>query len=129
MFEDEPITPSEIDAIHRLPSRGKTGPIIVRFTGRKRRDKVLERGREINNYDLKRVGIDNQNKIYINEDLSPYMKKLAYFCRKLRKEKIIAKTKSEYGIIKIKIREDDHRWKKITHEQDLMDIFPDYNFD
>ena len=120
MFEDDPITPSEIDAIHRLPSRGKTKPIIVRFTGRKRRDRVLERGREINNYDLKRVGIDN---------LSPYMKKHAYFWRKLCREKIIAKTKSEYGIIKIKIREDDHRWKKIMHKQDLMDIFPDYNFD
>ena len=43
-FEDDPITSSEIDAIHHLPSRGKTNPIIFRFSGRKRRDDVLERG-------------------------------------------------------------------------------------
>ena len=103
-FEDDPITSSEIDAIHCLPICGKTKPIIIRFSGRKRRDDVLECGREINKYELNRFGIDKQNKMYINENLSPYMKTLAYYCRKLRREKL---TRSENGNIKIKLREND----------------------
>ena len=127
-FKEDPITSTEIDAIHRLPSRGITKPVIIRFTGRKRRDDVFERGKDLNKYDLTKFGIGRHQKIYINENLSQYMKTLSYYCRKLRRENLIFKTRMENGRLKIKIGEDG-RWMKICHEQDLMDNFPTYNFD
>ena len=54
------------------------------------------------------------------------MKKLAFFCRKLKRDKKIVKSTVDNGKVKIKIREND-RWK-IHHELDLMDIFPTYDF-
>ena len=127
-FKEDPITSTEIDAIHRLHSRGITKPVIIRFTGRKHRDDVFERGKDLNKCDLIKFGIGLHQKIYINDNLSQYMKTLSYYCRKLRRENLIFKTRMGNGRLKIKIREDG-RWMKICHEQDLMDIFLTYNFD
>ena len=59
-FKEDPITSTEIDTSH-----GMTKPVIIRFTGRKYRDDVLERGRDLNKYDLTKFGIGQHQKIYI----------------------------------------------------------------
>ena len=82
--EDNPLRKDEIDAIHRLPSRGDFKPVIIRFSGRKRRDEIIELNYTINDHDLAPYGIEN--KIYINDSLSPKMKTLHYHARQLRRQ-------------------------------------------
>ena len=126
-----PILPGEIAACHRLPSRnGGPKPVILRFVCRKRRNEtLLNGGKGINVYN-NYFGLENNNgitKIYINENISPYFKTIAYHCRQLLRSGKIFKSKSEYGITKIKITEDSN-WTKINHDNVLMDLFPDEDF-
>ena len=71
-------------------------PKLMLSTGRKHRD-VFERGKDLNKYDLTKFGIGRHQKIYINENLSQYMKTLLYYCRKLCHENLIFKTRMENG--------------------------------
>ena len=128
--DDDELDEKEIDAIHRLPAKeGKVKPVVMRLVSRKRRDQLLKSGRELTNMNLSFLGIKaDDDKIYVNEHFSPDIKTFSYFCRKLRREHKIFKFNTENGQIKIKLKENDKWWKKIKHEQDLVNIFPKYNF-
>ena len=64
-----------------LPTREGTKPVIIRFLGRRRRDGSISKRNKFNEIDLSDHGI---RKLYVNENLSPFMKNLAYHCRKLK---------------------------------------------
>ena len=126
-----PFHQGEIDACHRLPSRnGGSKPVILRFVCRKRRNEVLFNSREGLKIDNKYFGQDHwgHTKIYINENLSPYFKSISYHCRQLLKTGKLAKIKSDYGVSKIKLTEESH-WIKVNHDNVLMDLFPDEDFE
>ena len=123
--EDNFITEKNIDAIHRLPAKRGPKPVIVRFATRKLRNKVIALYSSINDVDHSRFGIQEGNKLYINENLSPKMKTLAYFGRVLKREKKIFKTASDYGQLKVKVNEGG-KWNKIYHERDLEDLIPGF---
>ena len=125
-----PIHPGEIAACHRLPSRnGGTKPVILRFVCRKRRNEALDFSRDgikvQNNY----FGLaDGFTKIYINENVSPYFKTIGYHCRQLLRCGKIFKSKSDYGIIKIKITEES-KWIKINHDNFFSNLPRFFYFD
>ena len=113
-----PIDPREIDACHRLPSKG-TKTTIIRFMTRKRCDEVKENRNRLKDVDLRPYGFEETRKLYINDNLSPHFKSVAYHCRCLKREE-----KIDQGFVKIKRPEKG--WTKIKHEQNLFDLFPDY---
>ena len=128
-LEDEnPLKSTDFDACHRLPAKNGPKPVIVRFVSRKRRNEVYAVRDDLNNHNHARFGVEEGQRLYINQNLSPVMKKLAYYGRKLKRENVIVKTASDYGMLKIKIKERG-RWIKIKHEFDLRSYFPNFPFD
>lgn len=71
----------DIEVVHRIKSRNskQPPPIIVQFTNRRKRNELLEqKRRKLTTGD---IGMDRNDKIYINENLSPYFKNLFWQTR------------------------------------------------
>ena len=62
----------------------------------------------------------------VNENLSPFMRKLAYYCRVLRRKGFIERVTTFKGIVKIyrTVGHDQHAASIIGHKQDLEKLFP-----
>ena len=73
----------------------------------------------------KKMGLGEDAKFYINANLCPAYKNLAYNCRLLKKQNLIADTWSRDGKVKIKLNNNNEQ-KLITHEIDLVKLFPDF---
>ena len=89
--------------LSRLPSRGDSKPVLV---SRKRRDEITELNYTIDDFDLSIYEIEN--KIYINDSLSPKMKTLHYHARQHRRQQKIYKSSTENGMLKTKLNEGDY---------------------
>ena len=122
------ICSSDIEACHRLPAKNGPKPVIVRFHSRKIRNTAFELRRSINNFDHSRFGIEENDKLWVNDNLSPMMKKLHFYARKLKRANKISRMTSDYGLLKIKIKERDN-WKRILHPDDFVGMFPNFKFD
>ena len=65
---NDPISPEEVDACHRLPGAGKSKPVIMRFIYRKRRDEHVSNGPQLNEQIIKETLGRFGNKLYVNEN-------------------------------------------------------------
>ena len=72
---------------------------------------------------INRIFNKNISKIEVFEHLTPYISKLGYICRNLKRNGSIGGTKIQKGVVKIWFRS---QWFNILHEQDLVNILPDY---
>lgn len=76
------IVQSDVQAVHRLPSKNNRKPIIIQFTNRLVRDKFLE------NCKSRRPTTDNiypdiqPGPVYVNEHMTPYYKNLMFEAKK-----------------------------------------------
>ena len=77
------ITTKEIDAYHRLGKKQKN--VIVQVINRKHFLKALRNKKKLNSIDKNAIGIPNAN-FFISENLTPANSKLAFNCRKLKRE-------------------------------------------
>ena len=100
----------DLEACHRLPSKNGPKPVIIRFANRKKRDAAFNSKKSLKGKNFKDLGIDNA--LYFNECHSPYVKKLAYYGRKLKKSNKIVQLSTTNGVIKIKTS-NESRWIKI----------------
>ena len=129
-----PIEPTDIDRCHRL-NRPKTNTkhgkvpdkpadIIVKFVSYKSKAKILtkdpmEKLREDNKHR------DDQNKLFIREDLTKARNKLHYKTRLLKKAGLIKDTFSRDGMIVVKVKvsgKTDLKQYFISSENDLKNI-------
>ena len=115
----------DLEACHRLPSKDGPKPVILRFANRKKRDAAFSTKKFLKGKNLNDIGINNA--VYFNECHSPYIKKLAYFGRKLKKSNKIAQLSTTNGVVKIKIT-NESRWIKISHELHFIQRFPNFKF-
>ena len=96
-----PLQLADIARSHRLGAPrpdARSRAIIVRFTSDRVRDTVYRARTKLKDFNAR-----NRNaQIYINDDLTTQRSKLAYECRKLKKEKRIADTWTFTGKILIK---------------------------
>ena len=118
------ITENDIEAVHRLP--GKTSPLstIVRM-----RRNLVDEVKELDNKKKLKTAPSLLNfpagtSFYVNDNLSPTMRNLAFNARQLKKKGVIADT--WFANAAVRIRTHDKRVLKITHEMDLFDHFPDF---
>lgn len=74
---NEPISESDIDACHRVPTKNQNvAPnIVLQFKCRSKRDAVLERARKIE-FSTRDFGHESSEPVLINEHLCPAMKQL-----------------------------------------------------
>ena len=69
----------------------------------------------------------NTGNIFLNEHLSPYNAKLAFYCRRLKKNNFINRMSTKKGVIKIEgyfgPGTENLKWKTIGHLNDLHNAF------
>lgn len=108
----EPITSSDIEVCHRVPTReaGKSN-VVVQFRSRQKRDSVLEKARKArvrNN----QVGIPDDARVFVNEHLCPTLKRLLSLALARKREcqwrfvwtrngKVLARKTEASGVIHI----------------------------
>ena len=81
--------------------------------------------KDLATFNLDIDGLDKDSKIYIRPSLCPYYKNLQFNCRILRRNNQIKQVRTEDdGTIKIKMFDDTY--EKITHEKDLVKLFPQF---
>ena len=80
----------------------------------------------MNQVNLETFNIPAHNKIYLNDNLSPYFKSIAYKCRSLKRRDLIIQSKIDKGLVKIK---KGSLWITVHHETVLTNLFPDIDFD
>ena len=119
---------SDIQAIHRLPSRNPIKPTIIRFTSRTTVGEIFENKVKLKNLQALNIdveGLSDESKLFIRPSLCPYNKTLAYNCRLLKRSNLIASAlTSDDGSIKIKTLE--NAFVKITHETDLTSRYKEF---
>ncbi|XP_078001141.1 uncharacterized protein LOC144453684 [Glandiceps talaboti] len=119
------ISQTDIDVSHRLPSRRqcsntKPSTIIVRFTRRTVRSNIYNARKNIKNKSTRDMNIDNndQNRVYINENLSPTNKQIFYKAnerKKMKKWKFIWTNKGKIFVKK----SEEERAIMISSEGDI----------
>ena len=117
---------SDIEAVHRLRSKVSPYPTIVRL----KRNLVDEVKRKENKKKLSTVaatlGLPEGTKIFINENQSRNMKELSYNARLLKRGGMISDT--WFSNAAVRIKKLDESVVKITHESDLYQLFPEFQF-
>lgn len=82
-----PIRESDIDVVHRVPTKDKAkSNIIVKFTSRAARDKVLREAKKMR-LNTSHLGLPGTEPIYVNEHLCPAKKVLLGCALKAKREK------------------------------------------
>ena len=82
------ITSRDVVACHRISVRSTD--VVVRMVNRKYEEKTLDNRMQINHCSKDDLGLlPNTGKIYLNVHLTPYFSKLAFYCRKLKKNRFI----------------------------------------
>ena len=107
---------------------GRNNDTILRFVNRKDAEDSLENSKKLQGFDRAAVGIANDVNIFVKQNLSPYMNKLAYFCRVLKRRSLIEKVTTFKGVIKITRMtgpDGNHRVTNIiSHKEDLLKLYP-----
>ena len=118
---DIKVNKENIEACHRLPKRRRESckRTIIRFVNRKTVEESIKSKSKLKNVN---------RQIFFAENLNKYFQKIAWLCRKLKKESIIDSFKFQNESFSIKIQGENRR-KKITNEQQLFDLFPGFFVD
>ena len=112
----------DVAACHRV---GKNNDTILRFVNRKDAEDCFVNRGKLKNIAKEAHGLGAGDNIYVRENLSPYMSKLAYFCRVLKRKDVIEKITTYKGVVKI-FRTVNYRTVSdiIGHRNDLDKLFP-----
>ena len=123
-----PCVDDDIEACHRLSSKLVPKPTIIRAK-RNLIEKIVFNRKKLENV-AATAELPPETRLFVNNNLCPHMKDLAFNCRILKKKEVIADTWSFNGILKIKMN--DGEIIRISHEVDLYNLFSefeDFTFD
>ena len=116
-----PVCPRDIQAAHRI-GRDKQRT-IVRFVNRKDAEAAISNRSTLKDVDVTSFG----TKIYIEENFCPFLSKIGYMCRQLKRSKHIFSTWMGMGRVFIKVREKD-KPSIINHPDELITDYPGFEF-
>ena len=76
---------------------------------------------------MAKINLEAGTKLFVSENLNRYFQKLGWQCRQLLRRNLIFsyKYQNESYIIKYKVKENEKQ-KKITNEDQLFDLFPEF---
>ena len=111
------ISSKDIEACHCIgKSKDNSKKTIIRFVNRKYAKKALLKRKNLKHLDKSSIGLSNSNNIIINENLTPMNNKLAFYCRKLKRDGYVEKTFSREGVVCIRCRDfQDRKTIKVLH--------------
>ena len=117
------ITSDDIEALHEVPTRRKDNKriVVVHFKSRNKRDSLLKQCKSA--LRLRNTNLSPENRIYINEHLSPENKRLFAMTTQKKIEFNYKFLWSKNGIIFLKRDEQQNAtFHKITCEDDLTKV-------
>ena len=100
---------------------------ILRFFNRKFCNLILDKKHELKKIDNAKLCFQNNVKLFVSENLSPFNQRLAWKCRELRRASKIHSTFSSKGIAKIRCKMNEPP-TFIEHDRDLTPLYPDFIF-
>ena len=119
----------EIETTHRL---GKSKKTIIRFVNRKNCSKLLSKKKELSSLSkrsLQELGFSSETQLYVQPNLTPFDEKIGYYCRELRRKKLIEKTWFYSGCNYIKLVNSSETAKiEVNHLNQLVHLFPNFTF-
>ena len=115
-------TSNETEAYHRLGKKNKN--FTVRVINRKHCLKALRNKKNLMSIDKNATGTFNAN-LFVSENLTPINSKLAFNCRKLKRDGEIEKCCTINGIVHIA---KNNKLMRIDHLKYLQELFPEYVF-
>ena len=122
---------SDVEACHRIgrSKDGKSKKTIIRIVKCKFCKKALLNRKKLSSVVMNNNEIQLKNKVFINENLTNYNSKKAFYCRKLKKASLVEKCYCRGGVVHIVTR-DGWRDKatKVFHMNQLLELFPDFIF-
>ena len=111
------LTEDNIEACHRISGNEKAG-LIVEFASRKKRDEMIYYRKKLANISIKDFGYEGDNRIYVNESLTPKRKSLIRELKAKKDEYNFKYVWSKKGIIFIR-RDENSRALRINSLIDL----------
>ena len=124
------IQSEEIEACLRFGKtdrKTKSKKTIIGFVNRKHCKKALLNKKKLNNINNNKFNFNAETKLYINENLTPMNKSIAFNCRKLKRSNIIHACYTREGIVHIK-QEESSKPFKIFHISMLYELFHNFVF-
>jgi len=128
---DVEVEDKDIEACHRLPSRKDTTKVIIRFVNRKKSEKCLKLKKKLSKLNMVDFHFSDDTKLFISENLNRYYQKLAWYCRRLKRESLIYSFifKNESFLLQTEKSQVKKNQIKISNERQLFDLFPGFFFD
>ena len=123
------VSSKDIKACHRIGKSKDNSKKTICFVNRKYAKKAPLNRKNLKHLDKSSIGLSNCNNIFINENLTPMNNKLAFYCRKLKRDGYVEKTFSREGVVCTRCRDiQDGKTIKVLHFNTLVDLFPNFNF-
>ena len=124
------VTSKDIEACHQVgKSRINSKKTIIRFVYRKFSKKALVNRKSLKTIDKSSIGLSNSSDIFINENLTPTNSKLAFHCRKLKREGFVDRNFSRDGVVCITSKNvQNGKTIKVLHFNTLVNLFPNFGF-
>ena len=123
------VSKDDFEDCHRIgKSRDNSKKTIVRFTNIKIVKDALYKRKQLKNID--KAALEMQNAmLFLNENLSEENNKIAFLCRKLKREGVITNTYTANGIVRLScVSIKNGRIQKVPHISYLFENFPDFDF-
>ena len=120
----------DIEACHLIgKSKNSSKTTTVQFINRKHTKEALVDRKGLKNIYRTSIGLEKSHGIFINENLTPTINKIAFHYREPTCNGRIDKIYSRDGIAQIVSKDIENEKKiKITHMNRLHDRFPDFDF-
>ena len=119
-----PCSTGDIEVIHRLGGKKVPKPVILRAR-RDFLDEVLHKRKNLAKMNFTVLGFPEGTKVYLNNNLSPQMRTLAYNCRNLKRDGLIDDTWVFNSALNILTH--DNKTHTIYHEIELYRLFKEYS--
>ena len=112
-----------VEVCQRLPSKGLSKKVIVKLNRRKDIHRILSNKNKLKNSKSKSVHLPEETKVFINESLCLYYKKLWSKCKRSRSVGHISAFWVRNGSLRIKLS--NGSVSITTHDYDLEKLFSD----
>ena len=122
---------SDVEACCRIgqSKNGKLKKTIIRIVNHKFCKKDLVNRKKLSSVVINDNEVQLKNQVFINENLTDYNNKIAFYCKKLKQAPLVEKHYSRDGVVHI-VTNDGWRDKvtKVIHMNQLLELFPDFIF-
>ena len=121
---DVTATPNDIQACHRLHDKTRT---IIKFVNRKHAYQTLTKKKTLTDLDKRKLDLNPNHKLYINDSLCPYFRMLHAKCKSLYMQNKIHSFWVANGSVRYKM-EEDGPFTIVDHIDDLTCKFGEIEF-